>query len=416
MPSHALRFVHSSDLHLERPPYGLAEIPEHLRDLLLDAPYLAAQRVFDTVLAEEADLLILAGDVVQPEHSGPRGPRFLVEQFQRLAERGIGVYWAGGSVDPPDVWPAWATLPESVHWFPRGRVEEFVYQRGATPVARLIGASRDRNRPVHADAFVPDATGLFSIGIIHGAADGHLLRGQGLNYWALGGRHGRSTLFSGPQTGHYAGSHQGRQPEEHGPHGCTLVELDEQGAVKLTHVATDAIRFMSERIGIEPGASRDDLEGMLRDRMVTLREASPERPLLVSWTVVGSGPLAAALRRGELAAELLGRLRADYGTAAWSVSLELEPPDDLPVEWYEQQTVLGEYLRDLRHYEINPSEPIELAGYLGPEEATPLGEAVALADGRLRQRVLREAALLGVDLLSSDDRLETCPTRGEVPQ
>lgn len=407
MPSHGLRFIHASDLHLERPLYGLAEIPDHLRDLLLEAPYLAAERMFDAVLAEEADLLILAGDVIQPEHSGPRGPLFLLEQFQRLAERGIPVYWAGGSVDPPDVWPSWASLPEHVHLFPRARVAEYVYQRGATPVARVLGASRDRNRPIHADNFVPDATGLFSIGILHGAADAALLRGQGLNYWALGGRHGRSTLFSGPQAGYYSGSCQGRQPEEHGPHGCALVQLDEQGALKTTPLATDVVRFASERIGIDAGASRDDVEALLRERMTALRESAPDRPLLVSWTVAGSGPVAAALRRGQLAAELLARLRADYGCGspapAWSVSLESEPPDDLPIEWYEQQTILGEYLRDLRHYEINPSEPLELGSYVGGKTAAVLAETVALADGRSRQRVLREAALLGVDLLGGEE-------------
>jgi hypothetical protein len=407
MPSHALRFIHASDLHLERPPYGLAEIPDHLRDLLVEAPYLAAQRVFDAALAEEVDLLILAGDVIQPEHSGPRGPLFLLEQFQRLAERGIQVYWAGGSVDPPDVWPSWASLPDHVHLFPRARVAEYVYQRGATPLARVLGASRDRNRPIHADNFVPDATGLFSIGILHGAADPAVLRGQGLNYWALGGRHGRSTLFSGPQTGQYAGSTQGRQPEEHGPHGCTLVQLDEQGAVKMTSLATDVLRFVNERLPLEPGASRDDLEALLRERTSSLCESSPDRPLLISWTVTGSGPVAAALRRGQLAAELLARLRADYGCAspapAWSVSLASDLPDDLPVEWYEQQTILGEYLRDLRHYEINPSEPLEFGGYLDGSVGTAVAEAVGLSDVRVRQRVLREAALLGVDLLGGEE-------------
>lgn len=407
MPSHALRFVHASDLHLERPLYGLADIPDHLRDLFLESPYLAAERVFDAVLAEEADLLILAGDVIQPDHSGPRGPLFLLEQFQRLAEKGIPVYWAGGSVDPPDVWPSWATLPDHVHTFPRARVAEYVYQRGVTPVARVLGASRDRNRPLHADNFVPDATGLFSIGILHGAADGSVLRGQGLHYWALGGRHGRSTLFSGPQTGHYAGSTQGRQPEEYGPHGCTLVQIDEQGAVKTSSLATDVLRFVNERVAIDSGASRDDLESLLRERLTSLRDASPDRPLLISWTVNGTGPLAAALRRGQLAAELLGRLRADFGCAppapAWSVSLESELPDDLPIEWYEQQTILGEYLRDLRHYEINPAVPLELGGYLGGKLGTALAEVAGLVEGRGRQRALREAALLGVDLLGVEE-------------
>ena len=43
-----LRFVHAGDLHLECPLGGVAEVPEHLRELLLDAPFLAAQQVFET--------------------------------------------------------------------------------------------------------------------------------------------------------------------------------------------------------------------------------------------------------------------------------------------------------------------------------------------------------------------------------
>jgi hypothetical protein len=108
-----------------------------------------------------------------------------------------------------------------------------------------------------------------------------------------------------------------------------------------------------------------------------------------------------------LAAELLDRLRADFGTAppapTWSVALESELPEDLPVEWYEQQTILGEYLRDLRHYEINPSVPLDLDGYLGAKVGAALAEMTGLAEGRGRQRVLREAALLGVDLLGVEE-------------
>ena len=55
----AFSFVHASDLHLELPPHGLGEIPEHLRDSLLECPYRAAERVFDLALSERADFLVL---------------------------------------------------------------------------------------------------------------------------------------------------------------------------------------------------------------------------------------------------------------------------------------------------------------------------------------------------------------------
>jgi len=95
-----LRFVHTSDLHLERPLGGVAEVPKHLRDLFLDAPFEAAAQVFETALSERADALLLAGDVVDFDLVGPRAVVFLQEQFQRLADHGIGVYWACMSTQP----------------------------------------------------------------------------------------------------------------------------------------------------------------------------------------------------------------------------------------------------------------------------------------------------------------------------
>src|SRR5262245_16172482 len=97
-----LRFVHAGDLHLERPLSGVAEVPPHLREAFLEAPYLAAQQIFETALTEGADALLLSGDVVHLDRAGPRAIVFLLEQFQRLANHGIPVYWAGGQVDAPD--------------------------------------------------------------------------------------------------------------------------------------------------------------------------------------------------------------------------------------------------------------------------------------------------------------------------
>ena len=80
-PSRApMRFVHASDLHLERPLGGVAEVPVQLRELFLQAPYSAARGVFETVLSEGADALLLAGDVVDVELAGPRAALFRAER------------------------------------------------------------------------------------------------------------------------------------------------------------------------------------------------------------------------------------------------------------------------------------------------------------------------------------------------
>src|SRR5688572_18934657 len=134
-----LRLVHASDFHLELPLYGLAEIPDHLRELLIEAPYQAAEQVFETALAEDVDGVLLAGDVLNVDRAGPPAIVLLLDQFSRLGDRGIQVYWAGGAVDVPDLWPRSVALPENVHVFAIGRVETLDLVRSSETIARVQG-------------------------------------------------------------------------------------------------------------------------------------------------------------------------------------------------------------------------------------------------------------------------------------
>lgn len=407
MSNRPFRFVHASDFHLELPPGGLSHVPDHLWQPLLDAPYRAAQRVFETALAEEADFLLLTGDLLDPQQTGPRGPLFLVEHFQRLQERGIAVYWAGGRIDPPEAWPSAVSLPENVFRFPVGRVEEFVFRRESLAVARLIGVSRAAGRAVRIGDFVPDPSGLFSIGMIHGAADPDSLRSRQVNYWALGGNHRQQTLFQSPYVAHYPGSPQGRDPKECGPHGCTVVQVDPQRGVRMTSASADWMRWHDEPIRVEASTSRDELDAVLAQRIQALIEANPGVELLVTWRIIGNGPLLAQLRHGPLANDLLNRLRQKHGSASpvlWSVSLTAEPPALLDAQWYEQETLLGDFLREVRRYQMNSDEPLDVEEYLAESHlAGTLGSAMAISDKRIRERVLREAAMLGIDLLSGEE-------------
>ena len=407
MSSRPFRFIHASDFHLEQPLKGLLEVPDHLRDLFLDAPYMATQKVFETVLAEDAHFLVLSGDILHPLHTGPRGPLFLVEQFNRLAARGIDVYWAGGPTDPPESWPTVLALPRNVHPFPQGRVDEIVVQRDGDALARLVGVSRGRELSIRPGDFSADPTGLYTVAVAHGEADPAALQARGIHCWALGGRHNRSTPLGGPQVVHYCGSPQGRSPTEDGVHGCTLVQVDEQRQTRTALIPTDTVRWIAERVAVDETASREELESQLRDRMHALLEVSPATGLLISWTIGGQGPLIGQLQRGSLAAELVQWLRNDYGyrsPTAWSVSLEVELSETLPPEWYEQETIRGDFLRAVRQLQMNPEEPISLESYMAEtHSAGTLAMAATFSDKPAHDRVLREAAALGVSLLSGEE-------------
>jgi DNA repair exonuclease SbcCD nuclease subunit len=407
MPGRPFRFIHASDFHLEMPPHGVVEIPDHLRDAWLDAAYAAARRVFDVAIAEEAAFLILAGDVLRPQQTGPRGAAFLAEQFARLAEHQTAVYWAGGETDPPEAWPATFPLPEHVHVFPRGRTAEMVCMRDGLPLARLVGTSRDGDGAIRPAEFEPDPAGLFSIAVAYGSVEPAAVQKRGIHYWALGGRHARVTPLSSPTMIHDPGSPQGRCPDEPGVHGCTLVQVDGQGQARPSLIPTDRFRWLSERIAMDEGATRESLETILGERIRTMLAASPNVDLLISWTLGGSGPLVGQLRGGAIHEEVLDWLRVEHGLAspaAWSVSLEIEPPANLPAKWYEQETILGDFLRAIKQYEVNAAEPLELDAYMAePHLAGALAAAVRIGDQTARLHVLREAALLGVELLSGGE-------------
>ena len=231
----------------------MAEIPEHLRELVVECVYWSAERVFAVALAEEAEFLVLSGDVLQPEQTGPRGPLFLAEQFERLAERNIPVYWAGGRVDPPEAWPTCVKLPKNVHVFPTRRLERFLHQRDGQPVASIVGTSWQQGQAVPWTDFAIAPEGLFTVAVVHGEAEADVLRSRGIDYWALGGDHARQTLYSDLQAAHYPGSPQGREPDQLGPHGCTLVQVDVERHVRTNFVAADVLRWHNERIVVEPG-------------------------------------------------------------------------------------------------------------------------------------------------------------------
>ena len=117
------RFLQASDFHLDQPLHGLAEVPDHLAELLADAPYQAATRIFDLALAENVDFVLLLGGLVDPHRAGPRGLKFLSEQFARLSEREIAVYWATSLSDGSGRWPANLHWPANVHVLATDRIE-----------------------------------------------------------------------------------------------------------------------------------------------------------------------------------------------------------------------------------------------------------------------------------------------------
>lgn len=399
-----LRFVHASDLNLDSAIEGIADIPSHLQDVLVDAPLRAAEKVFDTVVEEDAEFLILAGNVVTAEQSGPREILFLVEQFERLAERKVPVYWLLSNSDPDDDWSSVSLLPDNVVRLVAGQANPHLHQRRKDTTARIVVF--DAAAPTSFDSNISDQDtdqDLVTIGIARTLPDQQNLQQQAVAYWALGGRQQRQTVNSQPMTIHYSGSPQGRGPAATGPHGCTLVEISPAHVATLTPVTTDVVHWHTERLEIDTTVDAIQLELQARQRLQHLLANHADQVLLINLTVTGQGPLLGALRHGRAAQDLVTKLRTEFGhhtPAVWTESLTAEPQHDFPSGWYEEETMLGEFLRNVRQLSSSPDHKIDLSKYLDPLPAE-LAAALDIPDAETRADVLQRAATLGAEMLSS---------------
>ncbi|TWT76930.1 putative metallophosphoesterase YhaO [Posidoniimonas polymericola] len=398
-----MRFVHASDLHLEQPLSGLTSIPEHLRELLRDAPYHAAEQVFETALTENADALLLAGDVVDIPLAGPRSVVFLLEQFRRLEARGIPVFWAGGRVDRPELWPPSTPLPENVHMFPVGKVGQHDLVRDGKVIAKVQGMSCDEDGVVNASGFHRDAHGLFTVGVAHGTSDAPGKEGDRVHYMALGGRHRRATVDHEPGVAHFPGTPQGRSPEEAGPAGCAVVQVDETRKAKTKFVSTDVVRWANETIEFTDGTSSEQLRGRMRERLEKLRKSTQDIDHLVSWKLRGAGPLLAKLRADGLCQELLDDLQKFDGRqqpACWSYEVICQDRFVAPHEWMDQETILGDLLRQFNLLRNSEAFVLDMRDML----PKPLPDATLAKLATIRpqdkQELLDRAEKLGVALLT----------------
>jgi hypothetical protein len=406
MPAHTCRFVHTSDWHLERTMWGLAEIPEHLRDVLVEAPRTAASRVIDLALAEQVDFVLLAGDILDPFDAGPRTLHWLGEQLGRLAEAAIPVYWIAGQAEGRFAADS-LVLPANVTRVPAGAHKEFPLVRDGLELGELL-ASGGSKRRIDADGFGSDQRAGVSIAMAHGGSKASMLKESAAGYWALGGKHTRCTLSLGDgRQAHYCGTPQGRHPGETGPCGCTLVEMDRHGRTRLSLCDTDLVRWHVISIARDRSMNRESLEARLRTHLDQLAAEDLSRTHLVRFDVTGEGPCVDQLLDANLRDGLLRSVRSDDtaagGATVWTTSIEVRP-DGIAAASPGDDSLAGDLVRAAHRLLGDNAASLDLAALLGPEARTAAGRGLAeIQDSDVRRQLLAEAVSLGVRLLSGKE-------------
>ena len=402
------RLVQAGSFRLDCPWEGLGELPEPLVDLLIDAPHMAVQRVFDAALAEQVDCLVLTGDLIDLAHATPRSLALLLEQFERLKQANIAVYWAGGQLDLPGEWPSAALLPDNVTCFPSAHPKEVGHLRAGRPVAHLVGQSWHGTQQVPLRVTREGAESLPTLAVSYGQGEAQRLLSQGADFWAVGGRGQRHTAGSDRRVLHDAGSPQGRSPTEEGPHGCTLVQLASDRTWHTRLIPTDVVRWQTLRLTIPPDATLSSVRSWLAEQAQQVRSEAAPRPVLATWHLSGGGHLVSPVLRADLAAEWQQWLRQELAQQPgqplfWTCAIELEPLP-LPQAWREEDSMLGDFLRISDEAQQRPELDWDWTQRAGGEAAgdglVPWGEM----DLEEYRQVLAAARLSGAQLLGAGQR------------
>ncbi len=404
MGKESFRFIHASDFHLERPLTDLPDLPDHLRAAIVDSPWKAAEAVFENAILENADFLVLSGDLLHPIASGACGPAFLLEQFESLQKKNIPVYWVTGEADGQDRWPEAVALPSNVYRFSDRKTEQFIFRRAGVPLANIIGRSYDGRQTISASEFHFDDDDLFRVAAAYGQADGDSLAGERIDYWALGGSHTRKSLGGEGHHIYYCGTTQARSMLEQGNHGFNLCEVDGNGSMRVHQIDCDIFRYSEQIIDADDMAIVGDIRAMMAKRIQKLQSQAGGRHTLVEWKVQMDLENANVVGPAALE-ELLVWLRREFGhgtPAIWSTDIEVLPPKSFPNKWMDEDTILGDFLRtatesrkaNANAFALNALIDVETPG--GLVWQSTLGQE---SSGHHRKNELDLATLLGVDLL-----------------
>lgn len=344
----SFRFVHASDLHLNSPFQGLsADMPDVIRNIVLESTFIAYENVIDLCLEEEVSALLIAGDVYDGADRDLDAQLRFIAGLERLNKKGIKSFICHGNHDPLDGWQYSVAFPKPNCYRFQGDAGTFplfddhdqkVFVHGISYPKREV---RENLIPYFADL----EKGEFNIGLIHANVNRDTehdpyapcelsdLVATGYDYWALGHVHTRRVLNEASPTVIYPGNSQSKHINEKGPRGVYLVDVDQYGSVSTEFVAVDVFRCGSVEMNLSDIESMQEFLERIDSVAGNLLENSDGRHMILRINVTGATPLHAELTRQESEEGIRNNLNRDAennNPFIWFQKIEISttPPID----------------------------------------------------------------------------------------
>jgi DNA repair exonuclease SbcCD nuclease subunit len=385
----SMKFVHAADLHLDSPMKGLASYPGAPVEAMRGATRQALESLVALCLEEDAQLLVIAGDVYDSNWKDFATGLYLRAQLARLREADIEVVLIRGNHDAASVITRNLRLP-GIHVLPHDRPTSVVLES----IGAVVHGQSFATRAVTANlaAGYPDPLpDLINIGLLHTCLGGYAehenyapcrleeLIERRYDYWALGHVHEHAVLHVGPHVV-FAGNTQGRHMRECGPKGASVVEiLDDETTVN--HRALDHVRWA--RVRVDASGANDDVEVLERAEAALRSAIERAEGRLLAGRIEITGVTNAhgmLVRDSErLDSELRG-LATDLGVdQVWLERIEWQT--EAPRSARVSDDAVGEVLKVLRSASEDPQILARLADDLRPITVKLPAEVKSGAEG-----------------------------------
>ena len=262
-------FIHISDIHLGRPFSGLSKFAydEKINNLYKTAVEKAFYNAIEYAIIKNVDFVFIAGDTFDSDEHDFSSKLILKEGLKKLSDADIDVYLICGNHDPItsynkntfnyDVDSKIKIIGLNTPKY----MDMDLYNKNGEKVACLHSLSftddKMNENPIDYFSKVSD-NNTFNIGLLHcdlnadsispyAPCNINELKSLGYDYWALGHIHVPSLNDDIIQ---YAGTIQGRNTKETGPHGIRYIKVENNKITKNSFIPVDIIRFEDVNIDI----------------------------------------------------------------------------------------------------------------------------------------------------------------------
>lgn len=259
-----LKFLHIADIHLDTSFYAKKQA---LRTKLRDGIRIAFSNAVKLCINERVDALLIAGDLFDNDKLSFKTEQFLINEFNRLKQKDISVFYATGNHDPGHLSYRANSIkwPDNVYIFKEDKIEIIEVKNDNNDVKyKIISCGHKTNNEGRnlVKKFPYKEGASPHIGLLHtmvtnvkGAEkhDRYLpcskedLVARQYDYWALGHIHKRQKICEEKEI-YYPGNIQGRNPKETGRKGGILININVNGNISTEFKTLSTIQWHTLKI------------------------------------------------------------------------------------------------------------------------------------------------------------------------